>query len=42
MTTERNYHLSQIRIFDEAIKERKKELKKVHEPENVPDGEMYK
>jgi hypothetical protein len=40
MTTERDYHISQGYIFEEAIKERKQELKQIHEA--VPDEEMYK
>jgi len=40
MTTERDYHISQGYIFEEAIKERKQELKQFHEP--YPDEEMYK
>lgn len=41
MTTERDYHISQGYLFDEAIKNKKQELKKIHEAENIPDGEMY-
>ena len=41
MITERDYHISQGYIFEEAIKERKQELKQIHEAE-VPDEEMYK
>ena len=42
MTVERDYHMSQGFIFDEAIKKRKQELKKIHEPKDIPDEEMYK
>ena len=41
MSIERDYHISQSYIFEEAIKERKQELKQFHEAE-VPDEEMYK
>jgi hypothetical protein len=40
MITERDYHISQGYIFEEAIKERKQELQQIHEA--VPDEEMYK
>ena len=42
MTVERDYHMTQGFIFDDAIKNKKQELKKIHEPENFHDGEMYK
>ena len=42
MTTERNYHITQTHIFDEAIKRKKQELKNVHEPEDFSNGETYK
>jgi len=34
MSIERDYHISQGYIFDQAIKEKKEELKKIHQPEN--------
>jgi hypothetical protein len=42
MSIERDYHISQGYIFDQAIKEKKEELKKIHQPENISDEEMYK
>jgi len=42
MTVERDYHISQGFIFEQAIKKKKQELKEIHEPKNAPDGEMYK
>jgi hypothetical protein len=42
MTVERDYHMSQGFIFDEAIKNRKQELQKIHEPKDISDEEMYK
>jgi len=42
MTVERDYHITQGFIFDEAIKNKKQELKEIHKPKNLPDGEMYK
>jgi len=41
MTTERNYHVSQTQIFDEAIKVQKENLRNIHEPE-MADEEMHK
>jgi len=42
MTVERDYHITQGFIFDEAIKNKKQELKEIHKPKNLPEGEMYK
>jgi hypothetical protein len=41
MITERNYHISQTQIFDEAINAQKENLKSIHEPE-MADGEIHK
>jgi len=40
MVTERDYHITQTALFDDAIKAKRAELRSIHKPDVKLDKEM--